>query len=237
LLLLGAAWIGARVQDEAHPLASGTLKELLVSARRGTRVETFRLDLEDAASDAEPAGVALFLAEPKGAGLRLELQVRFFDAATQVIHVETIAETSRELVFREVRAVGGRTLRMEWRDGAPATSREVVGEEIAARSFPEEPGFLLPLALVELMRRGLVKPGPLRVFAPLASAVEELALSSDAAATERASARTTFELLREGRLAGRFSFEAGTLQSFRWQAGGLVARAVTRDEYERLSRR
>lgn len=236
-IVLAAAGVCALAQDERHPLTSGTLRELLVSAPHGTRVETFRLDLEGAESDAEPAGVALLLVEPKGDELRLELQARFFDAATQVVHVESIGQRARELVFREVRSAGGRTLRLEWKEGSPATSREVVGEEIASRSFAGEPDFFLPLALVELARSGLVREGPVRVYAPLASGVEELVLRMRVEASEPDLPRSSLELERGGRLAGRFTFEAGALQSFRWQAGGLVARAVTRADYDRFALR
>jgi hypothetical protein len=101
------------------------------------------------------------------------------------------------------------------------------------REHPGAAGAYLPLCLLEAARAGEPLQGRHAVFQPLACAFEELTLEQLVDRSTGVEERV-LELSRTGQHAGRYVFRDGALVAFRWQAGGPLARLVSRDDYERL---
>ena len=173
--------------------------------------------------------------------LRLELETHFFDGTgTRVLHVERLrfeepgALPVQTLVWREIRPHSGRTVLFEVGPEGPPRSSQTVGGEVLRREHvvPSEP--VGPLALLEAARTGELSGGRYPVFQPLACDLEVLSVGSyvDPSGGHE---EHILELSRpEGDSAGRYVFEGRHLCSFRMQAGGPLARRVSRTDYERL---
>lgn len=234
----------AGVQDDGDLLSAGSVREIQVSGPRGTRVEYFQLDAPDAGEresldlltgerrTALPLGVARWVSGPdlqSEGGWRSELEVTYFAEETRVQHIERLSRASRELIFREVRARSGRTVRFLWTPDQRGESTVTTGGEIRRRSFDLARGAALPLSLVEVVRRGEDWEGDVAVFRPTANRLENLQLD----VREEPGARV-LELRQAGVPCGRFRFEGSSLASFRWQAGGPVARALSASDYARV---
>jgi hypothetical protein len=234
LLLLAAlvpAWDG-RDQD---PLANGDVREVHLTQPPGTRVEYFRLDTVEVEpaerASTPPVGLVRWISAPpsgEAPGWRAECEVLFFAEGRRVIHSERLDHERRELVFREVGERSGRTLRLVWTPDGQAVSTEATGDEVRRRTFDLAGGAVLPLAVVELARRGAAWRDEVPVFLPLANAIETLVVElSDEGAT-----RTLRLSDAEGLGRGSYRFQGRSLVAFRWQDGGLLASAVERAEHD-----
>ncbi len=200
------------------------------------REEHFVLLLDSPASSAQrasvpvPVGLARWRARG-GERSQVEFEARLFERDLRVQQVETVDACAAELVWREWRAGQGRTLRARAEDGVLELvewgRRDVVRERLSA---PAPVWFALHL--VEAARVGDL-PRSLECFDPLGRRVERLEVRAN-------SLTPTLQLLRlndaSGACAGEYQLEGEALSEFRWQAGELRARAIERDEYERLER-
>ncbi len=245
-VLVAAVALGAQTPDDASPLESGDLRGISMISPSGTRIEYFRLDLDDAGAEEDgPVGVARWISGPDGidgatAGRRLELEVLFFDVDTRVIHTEHLRPEERKLVYREVRERGGRTVLLEWSPEDGPRSTEVVNGVARRREIGTDQGVLLPLYLVEHARAGVPIEGPFAVFSPLAGDAEvlDIEMRKGAGAASALGAHHELTLHRPGRLqAGRYVFEGERLVRFQWQEGGPVARPISVDDYHGWLRR
>lgn len=241
----GAARAGAAFQGEPRGVVAPSrpaVRELWLAPPAGTRVEHFALETDDGAT---LVGIERLLVGPDpeaiaaGAeGLRLEADTLFFAEGTRVVHTERLRRAPGEpptqtMVWREIRPRSGRTLLLEGELGAALRSSETVGGDIVRREHPSAPGAFLPLCLLEAARAEEPLPGTQAVFQPLACAFEELALELFVDRSTGVEERV-LALSRAGQQAGRYVFRDGALVAFRRQAGGPLARLVSRDDYERL---
>jgi len=270
---LPQAWIlaplAALFAGEASPLARSTPADQEPTVEAGpapslvgsVRVREEHFVLEAAPPDAllapsphaEPLGLVSWRLREDGEGREIELDVRFLEEAQRVLHVEHLQARGAKLVWRELRAAGGRSLLGEWDEKTGALRVIEWGGPTAVReSLVASEGAVLPLYLLELARAGEVEGGRLEVFDPLARSLEGLrvvqrfgARRAPVEAAEATSAedrgfllQRMVELVRDdGTLAGSYLFSGDELLAFRWQAGGPRARRIPPEEYrERLER-
>jgi hypothetical protein len=196
---------------------------------------------------AEPLGLVSWRLREDGHGREIELDVRFLEEGQRVLHVEHLEARRAKLVWRELRAAGGRSILGEWDEKTGALRVIEWGRPTAVRESLVSPGgAVLPLYLLELARAGEVEGGRLEVFDPLARALEGLRVvhrfGARRAPIEAAEAVSSegrgfllerlVELVRDdGTLAGSYLFSGDELLAFRWQAGGPRARRIPPEEY------
>jgi len=227
-VLLALATLPCTFQDS---LSNGAVREVLVAHPRGTTVEFFRLDLvgDSGAAATTPAGTVRWVSGPDGTvpgAWRTEIEVSFFAECTRVLLTERVQPKERELVFRELRARSGRTLRFLWTPDQRGVSTETTGGELRRTEFDMRRSAALPLSLVEVARRGGALGGSVHVFQPLTNELEPLDVRLDAAEHGR-----VLELRRGSLLAGSYRFDGDRLMGFRWQDGGLEARPIEAKAY------
>jgi hypothetical protein len=213
------------------PLASGVVRTLELSGDSATHVRHFRLDRGRAELAAKPAGLLRWLGgrDPSGEGLRLEIEATFFEERVLVVHRERLRHEELVLTWREVREGGGRTLVLS---GSPAEGYAIVDSTLAGIERRSVDGRgELPLALLEAARRGQALPAELALFEPASGAFEPLRVI--ARAGERPTERVVELVRADGTLRTRARFEAGEWLEWCWQEGGLVARAIPEEDYER----
>ena len=228
LVLLGLTLLqgGSPAREQATALASVRAVEL--EAPPGTLVQHFRIEDERPPVGAEPRGLMRFVTgpDPEG-GLRVELELLYFEPELRLIHTERATDAGRELVFREVRADGGRTLFLH---GSPATgyeSHELGGREAVRRTQSGAGEF--PLFLVEAARRGLALPSAPDLYEPLAARFEPTR------AVLVPGEEPALELRRaDGSRRWAVRFRAGVPVEWRWLEGAAIARAIAPEEFERL---
>ena len=211
------------------PLANGLVREIELEPRPGTLVQHFRLDAEPAAAGGEAKGRMRYVTgpDPEG-GLRVELEIQYFDHDLRVIHTELASAEHRLLVFRELFDRGGRTLFLS---GAPATgyeSYELGGPEIVRHALDGTGEF--PLLWIEAARRGHEVPATLPLLEPLSSRFEPAFLEE----TSRDGTRQLTARREDGSRRWCVSFRDGLPVEWRWQDRAPVARAISREEYEQL---
>jgi len=207
------------------------------------REEHFVLEVDapaagERAASRQRVGLAVLRRRNDAAGEQTELDLRFEREETRVLHVERWRIGAPRLVWREWRPGGGRTVVAE-----PLAEADVVrvvewgSTECARLDVTARGGALLPLYFLELARRGEISSGSFPRFDPLSNSVERVTTAvAFAPCVEPGVVVRRFTLLRDvGTSAGSFVFEGDALREFRWQDGGLAARAVTREEYERLA--
>src|SRR5262245_10103515 len=109
-LLFQAGVLAGRLQQAEGPLAAGIVRAVELEPLPGTVVQHFRIDRPGSQADEEPLGILRFLSEPDPeGGLRVELELEYFDDGLRVIHTEQGTRFERRLVFRELRERAGRT--------------------------------------------------------------------------------------------------------------------------------
>ena len=192
------------------------------------------LDLEAVpALEPRQAGLACWRRLAVDGGHQLEWDVVFPEQGTRVLHTERWTVAGSRLVWRELRAGSGRSLSAEDLEGGTGLRlREWAGRFRQALEI-EAPGpYVLPLQLLELARRGALPPEGAWVFDPLARSFERVRPCEPAPGSSVD--RERIDLLREdGTSAGSWIFDEGGLQAFGWQAGGLRARRISAEEYQR----
>lgn len=246
LLLLPLAGAGRQEGLPRPPLPGAAVRELLLAPPAGTRVEHFVLEAAPEGARAEAVGMARLVCGPDpeagapAGALRLEAELCFFAEETRVVHTERLREGGARgpevtLVWRELRPGGGRTLLLEGALGGALKSCETARGELVRREHAGGADAFLWLSLLEAAREGGRLAGALRLFQPLAGVFEPLeARVSEAVPDAGGTPERALELLRGGASAGRFVFRGRALDSFRLQAGGPLARAISREDYERL---
>jgi hypothetical protein len=219
--------------------------EVGLAAPRELREEYFALELENASEGAgAQVGLAVLRRSAGDAGLLLEWEVHFPREHTRVLHVERMSELGTKLVWRELGAGRGRTLSCE---RSPFGAMRVLEWTMACEreEIAEGGDVVLPLYLLELARSGDVEPGRYRVFDPPSRAVVEVALTASFAARAVAASspqaqdalciERTVELRRaDGSLFAAALFVGSELERLRWQGGGLVARRLSKDDYDKV---
>jgi len=239
LLLLAALPLaqGLRgVFDEPPPLERPGLLELTLPERSGVRAEHFRLALPGQAAE-KPLGVArLVRVEEEGGAGRLEWETTFFDAGVRVLHVERLEHDALTLVWRELGKSHGRTVRISFDLASNELQvSDVGGAATLNRTLALGEGAFTPLFLLEQDRAGRLSPGDFRRVDVSAGAIETVHLSRGHGPLPWLSgARVSRWTRADGTLAGRCVFAGDALASFELQAGGPVASAIGREEYERL---
>ena len=246
LALAGSLLCGARTAQDPvpghlrrSPLSSGDVRELELRAPPGTWTGFFRIDAAAGGTHGEPVGHPLgavqWVAGPTtetAGGWRIDTETTWFDAKTRVYHAERLRELEKKLVWREVRARGGRTVLLVPAGASTCLeSLEPVAEEVVRR-FRYEQGLCLPLELVDRARRGEALQGDFRVFVPLSHGLEELRLSTLGLF---GGWLRRLEMRRgDGTLAGRYLFVGDRLVAFRLQERGPLARAIPAEEHAAL---
>ena len=232
ILLLPLLAGGIPAQDS---LANGNVREVHLGFPPGMRIETFRLDAAEVdpveRGSTPPLGLVRWISAPgphAEPGWRAECEVLLFAEGRRVIHTERLDHERRELVFRELGDRSGRTLRFIWRPDGTAVSTEATGDEVRRRTFDLSRGAVLPLAVVELARRGAEWRDQVPVFMPLANELETLSVE----VRREGEARVLVLEDAAGLLRGSYRFEGRSLVAFRWQNGGLLATAVERAEHD-----
>lgn len=215
-------------QQGKAPLESGLVRSVEIDALPGTFVQHFRLD-SPAGSDAPAQGLLRYLSgpDPEG-GLRVESELTWFAEGLRVLQAERVNGAERRLVFRELGARSARTFFLTGRAGQACEATELGGPEVVRRTYPATGEF--PLFLVESARRGLALPASADVFEPLGAVLEPLTLTTQGGFEERTlSARRS-----DGSLRWSVTFRGAEPVRWAWQDGGPCARAIAREEYERL---
>ena len=247
-------WILAVLLAAAHA-------DDIVPAERRVRAEYFLVEEapavaqphEDAVDTAPVALVAWRHVRSESSEL-LERDVYFREDGIRIRHSERLvapgAGGSPRLVFRELRRNGGRT----WLAELDRAQRRVEitgwgGVHALHEVWHFDAGVQMPLALLELVRAGLVSEGRFECLDPLVggaaavfvtthtglAGVDEWVPPGLAALLARGAADRTVELRRgDGGLAGRFVFRGRELLAFQWQAGGAWAHRIDEAAYRRL---
>lgn len=207
------------------------------------RREYFVLEERLADGTTRVVGVQSFARRAKPGSTLLESTATFArenraSGVARVLAVEELTAEHASLSWRELSAGTGRSLRAEWHAGGDGLDVTEWGngprwrEELAS-----DEGALLPMYLLELLRRGGLTAGSVPCFEPLSRSIERYEISTwydEDAHGERA---RTVELRRtDGTLAGRYRLTGARLEGFELQDGGAVARAVDEAEYERSER-
>lgn len=248
--LLVAASAHAPAPQDVSPLpevAAATTSPLL-------REEFFELtlDREDTARGrvaATTVGVLAWRCR-SGPDAQLEWDLSMPLDGGRLLEVEPQTPTGPQMIWRELRPGAGRSLTVNWDDdGQTLNTLEWGREETVRRRIPAPEGSVLPLFLLEQMRRGDAGHGRFLVFDPLSLALEPVELSTRIftvapGGSKRAMGPTvqaallSFELRREitlkrddGTLAGEYLFRGNELLSFRWQTGGISGRRIAESEY------
>jgi hypothetical protein len=215
-------------QQGKSPLESGLVRSVELEALPGTFVQHFRLD-SPAGADAPAQGLLRYLSgpDPEG-GLRVETEITWFAEGLRVLQGERVNGAERRLVFRELGARTARTFFLTQHGSAVCEATELGGPEVVRRTFPATGEF--PLFLVESARRGLALPASAEVFEPLGATLEPLTLTTSGGFEER----TLIARRADGSLRWSVTFRAAEPIAWAWQDGGPRARAIAREEYERL---
>jgi hypothetical protein len=208
-----------------------------------------------AAPPAPPVGVVCLRKSAVPSGEQLEWEFTFPDEQLRVLHVERLTKSGPKLVWRELRPGAGRTLLSEW--NAQGRELDVVEwgrPQIARHRLDASEGALFPLFLLELARKGGALQGRHQLFDPTSLSLESIEMETryfgEPVGAAHAAAGDSdeptpigpqaFELRREVRLsrddgtcAGSYVFQGTELLSFQWQSGGLEARRISAEDYER----
>lgn len=231
LLVLALSPLAAAGGDSS-PLASGLVRAVEVASVAPVFVQHFRLDRAEQPGDRPPLGLARYVAGPDAeGGLHVELELDLHADGVRLIHVEQESWLRRRIVFRELGAQAGRTLFLEGEPAAPLLGYELGGPEVVRRVT--DGGGLLPLVLIESLRRGAEAPAELRVLDPLSATFEPLQLVVEGGAPLRVcEARRA-----DGSLRWRVSLSLTELTELRFQEHGPRARPISPEDYERWRER
>jgi hypothetical protein len=216
--------------------ASGSVTELFIGRASGAQVVYFRLDrgtVGEASPREAPLGLGRWIRTPgRGFGEhRSEVELQFFEAETRLSHVETMLPGTRKLLWREVRPQGGRTLMLS---GAASSGFTVVDSTQGGvhRSSLGGARGLLPLELVESVRRGQTYMGTFPIFQPLGGRFEELQVFTEDSRDENGYAVVELRLSEDdGTLRADYRFRRGELVEFGWRADGPRARRISATEH------
>lgn len=203
------------------------------------RTECFALELDTPVEGhASHVGVAKLTRTEVGDETLLEWDLRFVEEDVRVLHVERLGLDGAKLVWREISPGHGRTVLAEL-GGDSATLRVIDWSSTREREDVHvSSGALLPLACLELLRRGELCDGVQPVFDPLSRALEPLETNTRFEGSPVADATESWKLEREveasradGTRAWSARFCGDELLTFRWQSGGLVARRISAGDY------
>ncbi|MEQ1893582.1 MAG: hypothetical protein ABL998_13645 [Planctomycetota bacterium] len=220
--------LAALSQQGKAPLESGLVRSVELEALPGTFVQHFRLD-SPAGTDAPPQGLLRYLSgpDPEG-GLRVETELSWFAEQLRLLHGERVNGNERRLVFRELGPHSARTFFLTAHGGARAEATELGGPEVVRRTYSAAGE--LPLFLVESARRGFALPSTAEVFEPLGATLEPLTFTTQGGFEER----TLAARRADGSLRWSVTFRGAEPVAWAWQDGGPRARAIAREEYERI---
>lgn len=235
-LLLTA--VGAAAQTPA-PEAAPTRVETFVIERDetpGAGSDPWSLLAGDVAPSQEPAGYLLWRRSEGEDGATLEWDVRFLERDTRVLEIERPAAAGAALVYRELRPQSGRTLSAEWvEQGSALRLREWGGPEGLQLRLDDCDGGRFRLGLLEDLRAAAAPPRAARVFDPLGRRFEHLAVEVEHGPADgpRSGARIVRLTREDGSSAGAWLLRGEEVLGFQWQAGGLRARRIDAQEYDR----
>lgn len=232
-----------------------------VPAERRVRAEFFLVEEAPAADlpgedavETAPVALVAWRRVRSESGELLERDVYFREDGIRIRHSERLATHVPgglpRLVFRELRRKGGRT----WLAELDRAQRRVeITEWGGVHALHEvwhfDAGVQMPLALLELVRAGLVSGGRFECLEPLVGGTAAVFVTTHpglvgadgwvpaglAALLARGAADRTVELRRgDGSLAGRFVFRGRELLASQWQAGGAWAYRIDAADYHRL---
>ncbi len=245
-LLACVLWAIGPVQVPA-PLEGHSVREVRIEGPSGAAETFFRLDLPRLpgavrpAKDALPIGLVRWSTGPRTdgrPGLRVACVIDLPEIETRVFQAETsdAARRERRLVWREVRARSGRSLRCDWNPRQGLSIFEATGGDIGRRTRPDDGDPLWPLTLVEhLRRRQPAGPRSATVLDPKSGGLERWSIACGS--WPWAPGLRCVSLSRaDGSLAGAYLLHGGELLAFRWQRGGWLATRIPRVGFQELSR-
>lgn len=223
---LSAAQVSAPAADPGAPTGTEAALEL--------REEYFVLERAAVAAPGarEVVGFAAWRRRTAPAGTMLQLEIDLGRADARVLHVERTGGEPEDLVWRELRPRGGRTLRaVRADDGARLAVVAWGGIQARRQSFDGRIEF--PLTYSERLRHGAPDSEAHAWFDPLAGAPVEVTttvLETRGAAPD--AVRTVALRRADGTLAAAYEFDGEALVGFRWNDGGIVARRVDAAAWE-----
>jgi hypothetical protein len=215
-------------------LLSGFVRPAPEPAAPVTRTEFFLLE-QRTASSAAPAGArligtAVIRKRVDADGETLELEARFDELDTRVLHVESWSARGAKLVWREWRPGAGRTLVCERvAAGAPLEVVEWSRTGRTPRRTLAGDAVWWPLQLIEMLRTRETLAASLQRFDPLSGALERVAFEPCSSAANAAGVRLVGE---DGVDLGCVEFADGELARLTWQSSALAARRVERNVFE-----
>lgn len=229
----GAGVDGSRARPA--PIDSGYVREVGLEPPPGSVLRHYRLDLPGAPAARVPLGVVRWVCGRVGdeGALRSEVETSFPGIGTRVIHVEALGAGEGKLVWREVRERSGRTVLAQREAGLGLRTAETLGRDVQRASSALPPEALFPLELVEALRVGRARAGPLVLYEPLANELARLELRLRPLPAPLP-LRLASLVRSDGASAGAFVFAGGELLSFRGQGGGPVATPISAEEFARL---
>ncbi len=226
---------------EARPVAKGWFSRALEAASTApiTECEYFLLAPESGEGEEAtgPTGGGLALIAQRRVArpgdVLLEREVLFEEGSLRVLHTERIKGERRTLTYREIQPAGARTWQAEW--SADAGRGRILGHgwhRPTHEVFAAPAELKGPLELLDDLRSGAPATA-VSVLDPLAAKVSQLEVDV------MPGSETGSRVLRATRSDGTLALEVGTCEGatelgfLRFTRGQRVARAITREEYER----
>lgn len=234
-------WGAGPAAPGARPDAKGWFSRVVEAAVAVpiTECEFFLLAPEssegEAATGPTGGGLALIAQRrvPRPGEILLEREVLFEEGSLRVLHTERIRGERRTLTYREIRPAGARTWQAEWR--AEGGRGRILGHgwrRPTHESFAAPAGLKGPLELLDDLRSGPTRR-VVDLLDPLAAKASQLEVVA------MPDSETGSRVVRATRPDGTLVLEVGTserskeLGFMRFTRGKRVARAITREEYER----
>jgi len=215
-------------------------------------VETFGLWATGAGPGDAPLGVMrhVRLQRPSGAW-QAEQDLVLFEPALRVHQVERHGANLCQLIYRELAPGSGRTVRARWPQpqARPPLGRaerlrewepqviQWTGDDRRVDEFPAARGWWGSLSLIERQRWGLLVPGEVVRFEPLAGRPEPLRVTVSSPQGPLAGWRWYAWEGPEGEARGWMLYWKQELVALAWQGGGLVARRIQPQVHDELLRR
>lgn len=237
----------ASVAALAAPIALGALEAAALAPPSATREEPFVLRIAERNSAGgsvdRPVGVCVLRRRDEAGGTQLECELEFAREDARAMLIESSGAARREIVWREWRPGGGRTLHVT--SDAAARRLELVdwgGPEAVRATLDSAQRVWTWLELAERARAGDLEPSRVALLDPLAReivAVEVRVAWRADAGDGRGDPRLVrdVELVRDdGSSAGGFTFNGESCLALRWQKGPLRADRVTPDELAQSAR-
>ncbi|MFT7679306.1 MAG: hypothetical protein ACI8QC_003307 [Planctomycetota bacterium] len=223
--------------------ADGPARNLDSGSKLSVRTEYFAALAPGATEESLPVNLVAWKCRREGQLEVLEREVLFGAGELRLLHTENMGLGTPRLVWRELGRMG-RTWVAEWSPerGELLTLEFSAAEDVHRLQGVEEVSF--PLGLVEELRHGIVRGGPVGRLSPTHAGLEQVSVSAleGLPADLPAWTRTKLEALEArcvelrteaGRLLVRYVFDGDQLMAFQWGSGGAWSVRVSQADWQR----